>query len=206
MVSGTYWVWDGVGFRSRPIEMHHHDAYELLDGEVEQPDLDAMAECMATNPHVHAIVTPHFATWDRFDEAGTPLPSPRWSADWAGTYLPDHATVLVSLRWSGTPAWAVGMLAHELCHSVEKALFVALESDEAADMALAKWLRILCRHGVPEGYPWKWWEGTYNEPLALSYECWHANRDQPNGLALPKAVERIYRGIRSGKVWRRYMS
>lgn len=174
--------------------MHHHDSYELLDGEVEQPDLSALAEVMRINPHAHAVLAPDFKSWGR-NEGGR-----HWESGWAGMYYPDLGAI-VSLRWH-----PIRTLAHELAHSVIPALCEALADDDRADHALARWLRILRRDGTPVGYPDSWWESTWEEPLCLSYDHWHSGADQPHGLALPKSVERIYRGIKSGAVWRRYMS
>lgn len=194
VISGTYWIWDGRGFVPRPLDRHHHDSYELIDGDVPEPDLAALAEVMAINPHAHAILAPDFRSWGR-DEDGDRC----WTDGWAGMYYPDLGAIM-SLRWGQHAR----ILAHELAHSVIPAILDDL--DGHADEALAKWLRTLRHHGTPPGYPDDWWESTYEEPLCLSYDHWHVGREQPHGLALPGAVERIYNGIKSGKVWRRYMA
>lgn len=196
VISGTYWVWDGRGFTPRPLDRHHHDAYELVDGEIEQPDLAALAEVMRINPHAHAVIAPDFRSWGR-DEDG----DRKWESGWAGMYCPDLGAV-VSLRWGQHAR----ILAHELAHSVIPALCEALADDGKADHDLARWLCTLRHHGTPPGFPAEWWESTYEEPLCLSYDHWHVGREQPHGLALPRGVERIYRGIRSGAVWRKYMA
>jgi hypothetical protein len=194
MVTGTFWIWDGRVFTPRPLDRHHCDAYELLDGDIPEPDLVALAEVMAINPDAHAILAPDFKSWGRIEG------SPKWESGWAGMYYHDIGAV-VALRWH-----PVRTLAHELCHSIVPALGELLDDDNQADEALAKWLRILRHHGTPTGYPAAWWESSWEEPLCLSYDRWHIGDIQPHGLALPRQVERIYRGIKSGKVWRKYMA
>ncbi|NFV79002.1 hypothetical protein [Magnetospirillum aberrantis] len=199
MVSGTYWVWDGAAFVARPIDRHHHDSYELLDGEIEQPDLDALAACMAINPACHTILAPDFASWGD----GTDGPR-KWEGGWSGTYFRPINTAVVGL----CGGYHEEILAHELCHSIAREpLWDALADDDQADTALTAWLAELGQWPEPPQLaddPEQW--EIAEERLCYSYDSWHGGREQPHGLALPRGVERIFRGIKSGKVCRRYMS
>lgn len=199
MVSGLFWVWDGRGFVPRSLAMHHHDAYELLDGEIEHPDLAALAEVMAINSACHTILAPNFASWGD----GTDDGPRKWVGGWTGTYFRPIRTAVIGL----CGGYHTQILAHELCHSIAEALGDALTADDSAMRALDAWLGELGLWPEPPQLvddP-KQWE-IVEERLCYSYDAWHVGADQPHGLALPRQVERIYRGIKSGKVWRRYMS
>lgn len=199
MVSGVYWIWDGRGFAPRSIERHHHDLYELLDGEIEHPDLAALAATMAINPACHTILAPDFKSWGD----GTDGPR-RWEGGWSGTYFRPLNTVVVGLQGG----YHEQILAHELCHSIARdPLWQALAADDTADRALNAWLAELGRWPEPPQLvddP-EQWEIT-EERLCYSYDHWHVGADQPHGLAVPKAVERIFKGIKSGKVGRQYVA
>jgi hypothetical protein len=196
MVTGTAWVWDGIGFHPRPCDdIHLGDGIAIAraDVPVPEPDLARITEAMSINPCARMVLAPDFVGMG-------------WDQSWHwGMHIRDLRLCIAALARPISAETIVAVAVHALCHSVEEPLLHALAADPKADAALTAWVDRLADWPPPLGRSRPWWWDRAEERLAYSYERWHVGDTQPHGLALPRSVERIYRGIRSGKVCRKYM-